>query len=100
MTIDSNTENGVYYKVHHYGSLLRRFIAIALYLQSVTIIQPGDTLCDGSFNMCDGCPDITVWKDQLAWSCRLEEQMKFGCFVRAVPKQGVRGRPHELLRNS
>jgi pyruvate-formate lyase-activating enzyme len=71
-----------------------------LYLQSVTIIQPGDTLCDGSFNMCDGCPDITVWKDQLAWSCRLEEQMKFGCFVRAVPRQGVRGRPHELLRRA
>jgi Radical SAM superfamily/4Fe-4S single cluster domain len=61
-----------------------------LHLQSITIIQPVDMLCDGSLSMCDGCPDITVWKDQLAWSCRLEEQMKFGCFVRAVPKQGMR----------
>lgn len=57
-----------------------------VYLQSVTIIQPADILCDGSMSMCDGCPDITVWNDQLVWSCRLEEQMKFGCFVRAVPK--------------
>jgi len=71
-----------------------------LYLQSVTIIQPGDILCDGSFNMCDGCPDITVWKDQLMWSCRLEEQMKFGCFVRAVPRQGINTQPHELSRKA
>jgi pyruvate-formate lyase-activating enzyme len=71
-----------------------------LHLQSVTIIQPGDTLCDGSFNMCDGCPDMTVWKDQLMWSCRLEEPMKFGCFVRAVPKHDIRTQPHELLRKA
>jgi len=70
-----------------------------LHLQSVTIIQPADILLDGSLSMCDGCPDITVWNDQLVWSCRLEEQMKFGCFVRAVPKEGVRNQPHELLRN-
>jgi hypothetical protein len=71
-----------------------------LHLQSITIIQPGDVLCDGSLNMCDGCPDITVWNDQLIWSCRLEEQMKFGCFVRAVPKGGVRNHPHELLSDT
>jgi hypothetical protein len=57
-----------------------------LYLQSVTIIQPADILCNGAMSMCDGCPDITVWNDELVWSCRLEEQIKFGCFVRAVPK--------------
>jgi hypothetical protein len=70
-----------------------------LHLQSVSIIQPADILCDGSLSMCDSCPDITVWNDQLVWSCRLEEQMKFGCFVRAVPKEGVRNQPHELSRN-
>ena len=61
-----------------------------LHLQSVTIIQPADVLCNGAMSMCDGCPDITVWKDELVWSCRLEEQMKFGCFVRAVPKGETR----------
>ena len=66
-----------------------------LHLQSVTIIQPADILCDGSMSMCDGCPDITVWNDELVWSCRLEEQIKFGCFVRAVPKGEIRTRPCE-----
>ena len=63
-----------------------------LYLQSVTIIQPADILCNGAMSMCDGCPDITVWNDELVWSCRLEEQLKFGCFVRAVPKGEVPAR--------
>jgi pyruvate-formate lyase-activating enzyme len=71
-----------------------------LHLQSVTIIQPADIFCDGAISMCDGCPDITVWNDRLVWSCRLEEQMKFGCFVRAVPKRGVRNQPHEFLSNT
>ena len=68
-----------------------------LHFQSIMIIQPADVLCDGMVNMCDGCPDITVWNDRLVWSCRLEEQMKFGCFVRAVPKQGIR-QLYEIVR--
>lgn len=60
-----------------------------LHYQSVMIIQPVDFLPDGSQNMCDGCPDITVWEDKLVWSCRLEEPKKFGCFVRTVPKNEV-----------
>jgi pyruvate-formate lyase-activating enzyme len=71
-----------------------------LHLQSVTIIQPADPFCDGAVSMCDGCPDITVWNDHLVWSCRLEEQMKFGCFVRAAPKGGVRNPPHELVSHN
>jgi organic radical activating enzyme len=57
-----------------------------LHYQSIMIIQPVDFLADGSQNMCDGCPDITVWNGRLVWSCRLEEQLQFGCFVRTVPK--------------
>jgi hypothetical protein len=71
-----------------------------LHLQSITIIQPGDILCDGTLSMCDGCPDITVWNDQLVWSCRLEEQMTFGCFMRPVPKRGARNQPHEYLSDA
>jgi hypothetical protein len=36
--------------------------------------------------MCDGCPDMTVWNGDLAWSCRLEECIHFGPFARTVPK--------------
>ncbi len=56
-----------------------------LHLQSIMIIQPIDVLADGRQNMCDGCPDMTVWNGRLAWSCRLEECLHFGQFVRTVP---------------
>lgn len=62
-----------------------------LYMQSIMIIQPVDFMENGDQSMCDGCPDITVWKDrngkdQLVWSCRLEEPMEHGVFLRTVPK--------------
>jgi hypothetical protein len=57
-----------------------------LHYQSVMIIQPVDFLQDGRQNMCDGCPDITVWNGELVWSCRMEEQMNFGMNVRTYPK--------------
>jgi len=56
------------------------------YLQSILFIQPVDFLVDGRQSMCDGCPDITVWNDDLVWSCRLEEVKTFGSFLRTVPK--------------
>jgi organic radical activating enzyme len=57
-----------------------------LHYQSIMIIQPVDFLKDGRQNMCDGCPDITVWKGELVWSCRMEEQLNFGMNVRTFPK--------------
>jgi organic radical activating enzyme len=57
-----------------------------LHYQSVMIIQPVDFLQDGRQNMCDGCPDITVWNGELVWSCRMEEQLNFGKNVNAFPK--------------
>lgn len=57
-----------------------------LHFQSVMIIQPVDFLEDGRQNMCDGCPDITVWNGQLVWSCRMEEQLKFGQNIKTYPK--------------
>ncbi len=58
-----------------------------LRFQSVMIIQPADIYEDGRQNMCDGCPDMTVWNDRLVWSCRLEEPERFGDFVQMVPKE-------------
>jgi MoaA/NifB/PqqE/SkfB family radical SAM enzyme len=59
----------------------------SLRMQSVMIIQPVDILADGGMNMCDACPDITVDRDELVWSCRLEERLKYGGFVRGVVKE-------------
>jgi hypothetical protein len=63
-----------------------RIITRRVHLQSIMIIQPIDVLPDGRQNMCDGCPDMTVWNGHLAWSCRLEECLHFGEFVRTVPR--------------
>lgn len=57
-----------------------------LHYQSVMIIQPVDFLVDGRQNMCDGCPDITVWDGKLVWSCRMEEQLNFGQNLKSYPK--------------
>lgn len=57
-----------------------------LHYQSIMIIQPVDYLQDGRQNMCDGCPDITVWNGELVWSCRMEEQQKFGQNMSSYPK--------------
>ena len=57
-----------------------------LHYQSVMIIQPVDMLEDGRQNMCDGCPDITVWNGKLVWSCRMEEQLNFGHNLKTYPK--------------
>jgi hypothetical protein len=56
-------------------------------LQSILVIQPIDLLEDGTDNMCDGCPDMTVHDGKLVWSCRLEEPRAFGQFVHAVPRR-------------
>ena len=59
-----------------------------VYYQSVMIIQPVDFLPNGAQNMCDGCPDMTLWNGELVWSCRMEELKHFGCWVRTVPVDG------------
>ena len=62
------------------------------HMQSIMIIQPVDFMENGDQSMCDGCPDITYWKDEngeekLVWSCRLEEPMQYGDFLKTVPKK-------------
>ena len=63
------------------GHLLRK-----VQMQTFTIIQAVDFGEDGSMNMCDGCPDITVHDGKLYWSCRLEEIKEHGQFVSCYPK--------------
>lgn len=63
----------------------RARITQPLHFQSVMIIQPIDVYADGHQNMCDSCPDMTVFEDRLVWSCRLEEPERFGDFMQMVP---------------
>jgi hypothetical protein len=64
-----------------------RRLAKPVYMQSIMIIQPVDLLEDGRASMCDGCPDITVHEGELVWSCRLDERMRYGDWVRLVPRK-------------
>jgi len=67
--------------------LLRKpWRAPRMHFQTILIIQPIDMLEDGRMNMCDGCPDMTVDKGELVWSCRLDERTLHGCFLTAAPK--------------
>lgn len=68
-----------------------RKLAKPLYLQSVMIIQPVDLMPDGRASMCDGCPDMTVHEGELVWSCRLEERLQFGQWMRPVPRKAPDG---------
>ena len=56
------------------------------HLQTIMFIQPVDFTEKGEQNMCDGCPDITVYKDELVWSCRMKEQKQYDNWLRTVPK--------------
>jgi hypothetical protein len=57
-----------------------------LYVQSIGIIQGPDLQEDGRVDMCESCPDMTVWDGKLVNSCRLDEWRLYGSFVTASPK--------------
>lgn len=57
------------------------------HMQTIMFIQPVDFMQDGRQSMCDGCPDITVYNDELVWSCRMEEPKQYGTFLRSVKQE-------------
>jgi hypothetical protein len=61
-----------------------------IYLQSIGIIQAPDMQSDGRFDMCDSCPDMTVWDGKLINSCRMDEYRLFGGMVTVVEKDKVK----------
>jgi hypothetical protein len=63
------------------------FLFRAPYGVSIGIIQAPDVLPGGRVDMCESCPDMTVWDGQLVHSCRLDEHRKFGHYVTPVLKE-------------
>jgi hypothetical protein len=59
-----------------------------LYVQGIVVEQPTDLLSTGELDLCDGCPNKTLWKDQLISACVLEEYLKYGGPVIALPYPG------------
>lgn len=61
-------------------------------LQSIGIIQAPDLQKSGLADMCDSCPDMTVYDGKLINSCRMDEYRLFGGMVSVVDKHNIEGR--------
>ncbi|HEX9027617.1 MAG TPA: radical SAM protein [Anaerolineales bacterium] len=57
-----------------------------IYLQTIGIIQAPDVQPDGRADMCDSCPDITIYDGKFINSCRMDEYRLFGGFVSVMEK--------------
>ncbi len=65
--------------VRHPAQLLE-----SIHVQSIGIIQAPDLLAEGRADMCDSCPDMTVYDGKLINSCRMDEYRLFGGFLSVV----------------
>lgn len=57
-----------------------------LVIQNVSVVQPVDILENGEQDSCDGCPNKTLWNNQLVSACRLEEYRQYGGPILTVNK--------------
>jgi hypothetical protein len=58
-----------------------------IYTQTIGIIQAPDLQPDGRADMCDSCPDMTVYDGKLINSCRMDEYRLFGGFITVVKRE-------------
>jgi hypothetical protein len=61
-----------------------------VYGQSIGIIQAPDVMADGRVDMCDACPDVTVYKGQFIHSCRMDEWRRWGGYMMQVSEDGAK----------
>lgn len=59
----------------------------SVYMQSIGIIQAPDLISDGRADMCDSCPDITIYDGKFVNSCRMDEYRLFGGMVSVLEKK-------------
>ncbi len=64
-----------------------------IYTQSIGVIQAPDILEDGRQDMCDSCPDMSVWNGKLVHSCRMDEWRLYGNYIQAVPTTSNEEKP-------
>lgn len=68
-----------------------------MYVQSIGIIQGPDLMPDGRVDMCESCPDMTVWDGKIVNSCRLDEWRLYGSFVTAQPRDKAALNGHSVI---
>jgi hypothetical protein len=62
-------------------------------VQTIGIIQAPDVQPGGRADMCDSCPDMTVWEGRLINSCRMDEYRLFGDLLSVAEKQQTETEP-------
>ena len=70
------------------GDLLRHPARLfdPIRIMSIGIIQAPDVQPDGRADMCDSCPDITIYDGKLVNSCRMDEYRLFGGMITVMDK--------------
>lgn len=68
-----------------------------IYSQTIGIVQGPDITPDGRADMCDSCPDMTVWDGKLVHSCRMDEWRIYGGYVTPQRKQEIQEAGEELF---
>jgi hypothetical protein len=64
-----------------------RILGHRLHIQTINIEQAFDILPNGEQDHCDGCPNKTLWRDQLVSACVLDEYLKYGMQAVIFPKK-------------
>ena len=57
-------------------------------MQTIGIIQAPDIQASGRADMCDSCPDMTIWEGRLINSCRMDEYRMFGDLLSVAERTG------------
>jgi len=70
-----------------------RRIVEPIRMQSYGIIQAPDIQPNGTADMCDSCPDMTVYDGRLINSCRMDEYRLFGGLLSVVDRAKVEAAP-------
>jgi MoaA/NifB/PqqE/SkfB family radical SAM enzyme len=66
-------------------------------VQTIGIIQAPDIQPNGQADMCDSCPDMTVWNGTLVNSCRMDEYRLFGDMLSVTQKPEPVSEPEPIL---
>jgi hypothetical protein len=68
-----------------------------VYSQSIGIVQSPDVTEDNRADMCDSCPDMTVWKGKLVHSCRMDEWRIYGGYITPYQQQEMEEAGEEVF---
>jgi pyruvate-formate lyase-activating enzyme len=67
------------------------FLFRPMYIQTIVVMQPLDILMNGEQDLCDGCPNKTLWNGRLISECRMEEHLRYGRTLTIAAKREKRG---------